>query len=81
MALGSQLGVRPVDVAKPSEAALTQHDKQAGRVSSFQDFRVGYFLLPRDAQDDSMAIISVALARCVLSSASSDRSLETVESK
>ena len=48
---GEPTGVHPVDVTKPSEAALAQHGKHAGGVSKFQDFCVGYFLLPRDAQD------------------------------
>ena len=48
---GEPTWVHPVDVTKPSEAALAQHGKHAGGVSKFQDFRVGYFLLPRDAQD------------------------------
>ncbi len=50
------LGTHPVGVTKPSEVTLAQHSEHAGEVNIFQDFCVGYFILPRDAQDPAKAL-------------------------
>ena len=44
-ACGEPGGVHPVDMAKPSEVALTQHGEHAGGMSTFQDFCIGNFIL------------------------------------